>query len=166
MSEGFTILELLITIAVLLVGILLVLGFATRTIVVTAQSFTTIELADDLLNAAMEIRKEILKAGPRADQVYFDPENPERISFLVNVPFGGEKYYSRNYTYTIAFEKPDIKLYIFQEDSNSADTKILVTDISTCTFLVGTGTVSFVIGKEKHNIERTYFMSIALPNLK
>ena len=76
------------------------------------------------------------------------------------------KRQSRNYTYTIAFEKPDIKLYIFQEDSNSTDTRILVTDISTCTFLAGTGTVSFVIGKEKHNIERTYFMSVALPNLK
>ncbi|ADA67710.1 MULTISPECIES: prepilin-type N-terminal cleavage/methylation domain-containing protein [Thermotoga] len=166
MRNGFTIVELLITIAVLLIGILLVLGFTTRTIVATVQSFTTIELADDLLKAAMEIRKEILKAGPRADQIYFDPENPEKISFLVNVPFGGEKYYSRNYTYTITFEKPDIKLYIFQEDSNSTDTRILVTDVSTCTFLAGAGTVSFVIGKEKHNIERTYFMSVALPNLK
>lgn len=170
MRDGFTITEMLITIAVALAAVLLILGIATRMMIVSTQSLTTIELADELLKAAMELRKEIIKAGPRADQVSFDPDDPASISFRVDVPFGGENFGSQSYLYTIVFRRPNIELQIYRMDSNNKwifeKEKLLVSDISTCTFFVNPGTISFTIGKKKNNIERTYFMSIALPNLE
>ena len=169
MRRGFTILEMLITMAVVLIAVLLILGLAARAMMISTQSLTTIELADDLLKTAMELRKEIIKAGPRADQVFFDPDNPASISFWVNVPLAGENYNFQNYRYTIVFRRPNIELQIYQEVSKEwilEKTKILATDISTCTFFASPGTISFTIGKEKNSIERTYFMSIALPNLE
>ncbi|PLV56163.1 prepilin-type cleavage/methylation domain-containing protein [Thermotoga sp. SG1] len=170
MRNGFTITEVLITMVVLLITVLLILGIATRVTIVSAQSLTTIELADDLLKAAMELRKEIIKAGPKADEVSFDPSDPARISFKVSVPFAGEDYGFQDYLYVIVFNRPDIELQIYRKNPDNdlilEKTKILVSDISTCTFFVSPGTISFTIGKKKNSIERTYFISIALSNLE
>ncbi|PLV59861.1 type II secretion system protein J [Thermotoga sp. KOL6] len=158
MKSGFTITEMLITMTILLTVILFTIGLLGRAMITTAQSITVVELSDDLLKTAMELRKEIIKAGPRVEKINV---YPDKVEFFVNVPFGDENYYPKEYKYSIIYR--DSKIEIWKENEK----KVIATDISTCTFYSQTSsTVSFFIGKKKNNIERVFYVSVSLPNVK
>ncbi len=170
MKNGFTLVELLISMAVGLIALGIILLAMNQFVIIGPKALAKVNQASKAMLIDERLQSQIMKMGPNVKDINLDKSATwsSYIAYDVQVPFSKNYYYPTTYRATVTMNGSSIILLFKDKDNSLApiQTVEIASGVKSLSFKYKEGSVKHRLVLYKNGVTSTFTSAVTTINLK